>query len=432
MLQEKNAARYYLFALANFLAAFGGGMILGKGIGVISTTFLVRGGSILAFFVGTVLGLFLLQFIPNKWSKPLSYSFSFFGAAASLMTLYVFENYSVDGKISSCAALIFFFLLSIRFGFWFYSRVSRAACAAGEQQKIAWVELGYYGGMALGLIIWEFVEVDLFLGTALIIDAILQFGAGFIDIIANRFIKPPTLRQEPRDNQAPAKQIVPLANQENWHWRLTIAVVLLTIGIQVVTFSVAHQVSERFGYYILAFFYVGVSVAAILCSQFKIRLIWDHLKGDKLGYASIRYHIREKENKISFFSLSLLSLFSVMMAVLGILLWRSDMHTDNDLFLVDSCRPGILLFVCLAAFFYEILALAIMDRIGLEEKLSDISGLVMRAYGLMGVGAAISFWIIGLANSSLSALIFILGTCLPLSILFVRRRPRISRLNTMR
>ena len=59
---------YYLPAFSNLMAAFGGGIILGKGVGIIDSPYF-HNGSILAFFIGTVLGLVFLQSIPKQISK---------------------------------------------------------------------------------------------------------------------------------------------------------------------------------------------------------------------------------------------------------------------------------------------------------------------------------------------------------------------------
>jgi len=76
MFNEKISFR--LFALSNLMAAFGGGMILGKGVKIIDTPYL-QSGSLLAFFIGTVLGLVFLQSIPKKFSKFMGRLFSIFG-----------------------------------------------------------------------------------------------------------------------------------------------------------------------------------------------------------------------------------------------------------------------------------------------------------------------------------------------------------------
>ena len=88
-MQVHQSSHYYLYALSNLLAAFGGGMILGKGMGVINTSYL-QGGSILAFFVGTVLGLVFLQAIPKKLSIIFARGFSIAGGFTSLILLSIF------------------------------------------------------------------------------------------------------------------------------------------------------------------------------------------------------------------------------------------------------------------------------------------------------------------------------------------------------
>lgn len=421
MLKGKNGVRYYLFALSNFLAAFGGGMILGKGMGTITTTF-VQGGSLLAFFVGTVLGLFFLQLVPEKWSKTFAYSFSFCGSLTSFCLLIIFYYYSINEKISGMVALLFFFLLSIRFGFWFYSRVYRASDAAGQQQRIAWVEFGYYAGIIFGLIIWEFLGVNM--SIALIIDAFLQFSAGSMDLLANHMQKSPASKFNKQEREPLFRNIINnKPNEKIWGWRLASAVVFLTIGTQVVTFSLAHQVSGCLGSYILAFFYIGVAIAAIICGKFKIRLKWDRHKDRSQGYPVICYHLMKSEKRISFFLMGILPLLGILIAVLGILLWRWSVLISGDNHILFNNREILLLiFVCIAAFFYEILALAIIDRIGLEEKFLNRSGMVVRTYGLMGMGAAVSLWMLGIIENSLFGLISILGVCLVFTMLAVWKR----------
>lgn len=78
--------RYYLFSFSNFLAAIGGGLILGKGISALNVSF-VQSGSILAFFVGTVFGLGLLQFTPKR----LGHTFSKWFSVAAALSLWMLE-----------------------------------------------------------------------------------------------------------------------------------------------------------------------------------------------------------------------------------------------------------------------------------------------------------------------------------------------------
>lgn len=119
------SSQYYLFSLANLSAAFGGGIILGKGVAIIDLPYL-HASSILAFFIGTLLGLVFLQNIPDKRAKYFAKFFSINGGGISLILFYIYRNYSFESKLNGVIAIIFFVLLCLRFSFWFYSRVMRA------------------------------------------------------------------------------------------------------------------------------------------------------------------------------------------------------------------------------------------------------------------------------------------------------------------
>lgn len=418
--KESLALRYCLFSFSNFLAAFGGGVILGKGIGVIDNSFL-HGSSVLAFLMGSVLGLAFIQFLPEQWSKKIVHWFSFFCGVTSLFLFAIFKNYALNGKIANLAAFFFFLLLIIRFGFWFYSRVSRAAEAAGQKQRIAWVEFGYFLGVILGLIIWEILGIEIRLGTALILDALLQFSAGFIDLFANYFFH--SLMQTIKESQ---ENICNNSSQTNsnsdntkiWGWRLAIAVMFLTVGIQVITFNLSYQVSERFGVYILAFFYIGVSIAAIIYSKFKIRLEWHQSQYNYFGYAAICFEMQKQKKQISFVLICVLAVCCVV--ITAILQYRDNV--ENIQFMLNTREILILIFICAGALFYEILALSIIDRIGLEERFANNKIMVMRTYGVMAIGAAISLWIIGATKISFFGLFVILNICLVLTTQCVRKR----------
>ena len=177
-----------------------------RGVDIIDTPYL-KGGSILAFFVGTALGLVFLKLIPKKISKPFARWFSICGGITSLILASIFLTYANNNVLSGIFAVAFFFLLSVRFAFWFYSRVIRASTVAGQQQRIAWVELGYYSGIILGLIIWKFFGIELTMDFALIIDACLQLVAGSIDLQTSRIL---TIRAS--DNQDSAQKFEDIKN----------------------------------------------------------------------------------------------------------------------------------------------------------------------------------------------------------------------------
>ncbi|MDP1603659.1 MAG: hypothetical protein Q8M03_10390 [Legionella sp.] len=409
MLHKKISSRYYLFSLSNLIAAFGGGMILGKGVGIIDLPWL-QNGSVLAFFIGTILGLCFLQSIPEKLSTKIAKFFSFCGGITSLILFYIYQNYSTDSKINGSLALIFFALLSIRFGFWFYSRVMRASQASGQQQSIAWVELGYYAGMVLGLIIWKLLGINVGLGTALVMDACFQFIAGILDYCGNAM---------PENGVAHEKQQIQINSEleliqcnPQWCWRLAGAVIFTTIGIQVVIFNSSHYVSETFSAHIIGTFYFGVAAAAFICNKYKIYITWK----DNNNIASIQGYYTKM--KIGLLSLTLASLMAVIMAIYLINL------NNPSVFINDTYNKVLIcLFVFVAAFSYEIISLTILDRLGYEEKRIGRSGMIMQTYGLMGLGAAVSLWMLGLMeNHYTSSIITILTLSLTMIIILKRKR----------
>ena len=413
MLLNKNVSfRYYLFSISNLFAAFGGGLILGKGAGIIDYPYL-QGGSILAFFIGTVIGLVFLQFIPEKISKFLAQFFSIGCGVTSLFLFYIYQNYSFNGKINGTSALVFFLLLSVRFGFWFYSRVMRASIASGHQQSIAWVEFGYYIGMVLGLVIWKFLDIDIELGTALIIDAVFQFVAGILDLKNFRLDNVSLDKSKQETQLVTDPQSIQYSSE--WCWKLASAVIFITIGVQVVIFNTAHHVADVFGSYILATFYFGVAAAAFICNKFKIYISW----GIENNLAAITVNAKKS------IGLSFLFLIFILAIAVAIVLPNMDL---NNLMTGSMFFNGLFvcIFVFISAFIYEVISLSLLDRIGYEEKILGKSGMIMRTYGLMGLGAAVGFWTLGLMDDHLTSSIVTLVICLSFATIAVLKRNSIQ------
>jgi hypothetical protein len=357
--------------------------------------------------VGTTLGLFFLQIIPKKISHTIARSFSILAGITALILLYIFKVYSINTKIYDTPAVIFFVLLSIRFGFWFYSRVLRASLAAGQQQKIAWVELGYYAGMIGGLIAWTFLGIEIGVASALLIDACLQFSAGIIDLFVGNSI---LAFSKPKLNQ-------PVISSNSSLSRYLIgSIIFLTIGIQAVIFSLAHLVSVYFTPFILAFYYLGASIAAIFCKKFQIYLEWN--TNERFSFAKIFSSSKINSRGTSFIIYGVLSSVCVAIAILGIIYWQWGI--ESSILKIEEIVLLVLIFT--AAFFYEILALAILDRIGLEEHSSNNQNMLMHAYGFMGISAAISLWLLSILKHSTISLFFTLLSCVMFSVILTRRK----------
>jgi hypothetical protein len=388
-MQEKNQRKYYLFTLSNFISAFGGGMVLSKCINIIKDG-MFQGSSVFAFFIGTALGLVFLQLIPKKMAKNAGRWFATCGGVASLFLLLLFNNFAIDESLYGFAATLFFTVLCIRFGFWFYSRVLRASEAAGYQQNIAWLELGYSCGTILGLVIWQLANLEISISTVLVIDALVQFFSGSLDYLCA--VKEPLQASNAKiknDTLTLKKQSNPL----NWCWRLTIAVMLLTVGVQVIIFALAHQSLAHLSSYMIATFYLGTTASAFTYKKLKIALDWSY-KND-VGHATIHLH----RYKVNFTAFNLLSAILVCLAIIAAFFYSSTLY--------------IILFLSIfsASLIYEISTLAIMDRIGLEEKSANQSGMVIRAYGLMGIGAAVSFGLIDSITSTSTNLLLMMLAC---------------------
>jgi|GEM_PF-3369913 len=411
MLHTKFSYHGYLLSFSNFIAAFGGGTILAKGMETINLAYL-QSGAILAFFIGTVLGLSFISVIPNSLSKSFSKMFSVCSATTSLIMFVLFEAYSFNGKINGIIALLFFLLLSMRFGFWFYSRVIRASLVAGQQQEIAWIEFGYCSGMILGLIVWELLGLKSSFNYALLLDALFQFLAGILDFLGENQL--PRLSFQANTTNS-ANEIKRTLNA-TWRWKLTAAAILLTIGVQVAIFYLAEHAPNHLGPMILAIFYLGAATAAAACRKLNISLNWNPITTK----AIVNTNLQKKQLKLELiYIISLSGIFSGF-AILKI----ADFIFNNISELNNIDTALLYLFIFSAAFFYEIIVLCILDRIGFEEQTNKES--VIQAYGLIGMGAAISLWLLGAFNSSLLGLGMIMIACLVIATLTLLKRQDIA------
>src|SRR3990167_4572819 len=185
----------------------------------------------------------------------------------------------------------------------------------------------------LGLIIWKFLGIHIKLDSALLIDALLQFSAGYLDLRGNKINRAPeqTLSNQSENNS----QTIPRKTYEPiWCWRLASAVVFLTVGIQVTIFNLAHHVSEYFGSYILATFYFGVSIAALFCKKLNIQLDWDSANRFSKIYAA------NKKIKLNSSFIILFSGLAAGIAILGINYWPSN----NNSITFDSIMSIFLIY----------------------------------------------------------------------------------------
>ena len=170
------------FATANFVSAVGSGTLLSMGVKVMGVPLLL-GGNVLAFLIGTVLGLLFLLRMKSAWNRFARVVFDLACCCASMLLYIVWSTSSHDNSIRGPSAYVFFGLLCVRFTFSFVPRALRSSAAAGYRMRLAYVELSTYGGTILGLLLW--LPFSLLAGwplaSILALDSVLQLIASVAD-----------------------------------------------------------------------------------------------------------------------------------------------------------------------------------------------------------------------------------------------------------
>lgn len=422
--------RYYLLALANFLAAIGGGAILSSGFDSFKGWF--PKWPIVAFLIGIVVGLLFQLLVSEQWSRSIAPWFSVAVGPTSLVLAGIIKVYNENETLHGAAAFFFFALLSFRYGLWFFSRALRSQAAGSKRQGIALIELGYFSGMVFGLVVQQSVKYGML--SALLVDAMLQTIAGAIDhtsAVGRHATEnaPADLRATEESPHAPVvdgrdETVGKIPFDYSWYWKLTTAVVCLNIGFQAVAFSINHT-EKGLNTYVLAYFYSGVALAALCCRAFQIKFDWSALDFRVIGNATINSELMlikrklkrkpktEREPKIkrkpNFGLITLMAAASMLVAV-----WGSEPGTNA----VRLELP----FIAAAAFIYQILLLSLLDHIGRAEKLSGLNKMIKLTYLILGVGTVLSILVLDLPTNNHTALMIVTVACSLISFYVVRRR----------
>jgi hypothetical protein len=405
--------RYYLLAFANFLAAIGGGAILSSGHESLKDSSL-HNGPIVAFFVGTLIGLVFQLLVSERRSRSIAPWFSVAVGPASLMLAWFFKVYAVDERLRGAAAFFFVALLSVRYALWFFSRAMRAQTAGSTKHGIALIELGYYSGMVFGLVVQEVEKYGML--TALLVDAMLLPAAGLIDLAnANGRKASENAPSDSREAEgSPHKDsgvriVAKVPFDSSWYWRLTAAVVCLTIGFQAVAFSLNHQDEGLSSTYVFACFYSGVALAALFCKAFQIEFDWGAPNGKVTGNATICSERMGRLPKASFGMITLLAAASMVMAVLASGLGLEGGRLE-------------LPFLFAAAFIYQILVLSLLGRIGKETEFARHNEGIKLTYLILGVGTVMSVLLLSLSKHNHPACVIVTVVCSLVSLYSVSRR----------
>lgn len=196
-------------------------------MGVLKGVPLLQGDSLLAFLLGTILGLVFLSLISKTWTPKLPGPLSLVAACIACVLFWLLHINGDRNELNGVVAWSFFFLLSFRFCAWFLARVLRSDISSGHGQKISWVELSYLSGIVLGLAVWQRSGMSASISQALLIDAALQcVAAGFDFYFLRRYL--PYL---------PEAALITSAKSESkirfnfiWYTYLAAAVVFMTVG----------------------------------------------------------------------------------------------------------------------------------------------------------------------------------------------------------
>jgi hypothetical protein len=252
------------FAIANFLAAFGGGLVLSMGLKSVTIYGASHNETILALLLGSCLSLLVSKFLPGAWKTSASRYFAW-SAALVAATLLVSLPDGHQGAGPGLQAFLFA-LLCAHFSLIFLTRSLRLNAFAGDQMKMAFIDLAYYVGLILGLLT-DFGAMQL-----LSVDIGSQALAGFIDGVAFSRLGSPTSTRD----------ALPLLGASRWFARLCTTLTALTVGTQISLFSWVHQLRTatppRIGpdreTALYVAMYAGAALAAITCASLRAALFW--------------------------------------------------------------------------------------------------------------------------------------------------------------
>lgn len=356
-----------LAGLANLFAAFGGGAVLGKGINVISLSF-IQLGSLVAFFLGTALGLFILYGVLKGRGRGADIWIAVLGSLSSvgLFCLYLFGQNS-DGTIGGGIGILFFLLLCVRFSFWFLSRVLRSdRFSLSSVRAIPFIEGLFHSGTIISL---GLISADLLpwkgLASILLVDGLAQGVAGGLDFIGLRRLNTSLKPVSEENGKAPVRY----QRQKAKFWMAVVVFCLATVWCQVVLFHFAHLL-PRFGTDILAAFYLSVAVIGLIGAKAGIQ--WVNQKG-----LFSKIHFGEAPGYgVSSFAVIVISVICVLL-----LLW-------NDMLI--SYYFAVLLLVFLAGFFYEFFSFGILNYISNLGKELKVDRVVAKSFGYIAVASTLS------------------------------------------
>ena len=366
-------------AFANFITAFGGGSVLGKAIGLIQLPF-IHAGSLVAFFVGTVLGIYFLFWGFKKLKRNKEILGAFLGALCSfLMLLILWISPLHNGVLSGWIGFLFFTLLSFRFCFWFLTRILRSdRLSVLSPKAIPLIEGFFHLGTIVSLGSLSIGWVSLGLVGTLILDLLTQLLGGLLDILI-----------QSRTQTVPVSQAEPPTKNTTEFKAIATSVsvfTLVTVVIQVFIFHVSHLVPQSVGLVILGCFYAGLAAAGLLSAYGEVRFV-----DSKRGFGNLAFGANSR-----FLISNLYLLFFLMIAILSFFLsarWEAWTMTTVA--------------ALLASFVYEIFCFGLLHRIQTNAERTSVDRPIAKAFSVMALGACVSMFALRMGHVGLSLCTFL-------------------------
>lgn len=413
-MDKQNSRKFnflFLIAIANLLAAFGGGTVLHLALTVAKQEPEFQLGwdaPFLALLIGTTIGLVLvglLNLIKTRWaraSRTAGGYLSFLGALVAIAVAILYQAHSdrCSGATGACRPFelyVYYGLLAILFSLLFVPRILRSDATAGYKQKIGWVEFCYAMGIVLALVSWQQIDKQVpDLRTKLYIDAAFQIVAGLIDLASSRLSFRRAAEPVTESKGVVADEIIPrkmkaLPMNRGLFAKLTIAAGALTIGIQIVAMEFREALVSDVAPYIFGGFYLGAALSALAYGLVLTKLEFPPSTSWLSSFGVVTITLNRKVHQIKF---AFISAATALLLMIAIALNASQfIRCDGNGGCGIASWVAMVAFVPLtvmAAFLFEWLILTILDMVGSEARSKNRDGLVALSFGLMGMGAAVS------------------------------------------
>jgi len=383
-----------LLALANLLAAVGGGRVLSAAKGVTGLAVL-GSGSLLALLAGNALGLGLLLAVRRIPQRRALIGLSLGAVLSSVVLLGVVwlgtppalvERTGIAARpghasLAGAMAWVFFASLVGRCALWYAGRSVRAGLAAAWHPSwLAVAESAYFLGFIVGLLLGP-VAMAGYRGVvgALLLDALLLLVVAGCDL------------SQQRAAPAPARPAPPPPGHTSAHdraafWRLTAAFGAATLACQVVVLHVADALAQADRPALagradqtVAAFYGGVALGAAVCAG--VRPTLEREEGAQRG---VTLHAAGRAVRVGVAPLVALAGLPTLLGVCGL---ASAVGRDTAWTWPIGAAPSFAA-IGVGAAVFEVVVLATLASV---RRAGD--GLVALAFGIAATTAALGLFL---------------------------------------